>query len=383
MRLPIIIFVFIFMWKAVYADDFKINDVKFSSNSQTMAAKLTFDGVMNETPEFSVKDKILQVAIKGTKIWPKIEKKVAVVKQFDTTLLVYQFDRDTVRFRVILPSNMPDLEKAAQMVVHNDSVEISWPVSTVVAAPKAVAAKSTWSEKSLDQAIAQKKLAETENNADENTSATEADVKKALSMGNESNATMVPSTKPRSLLTPTVSAPKEVKNNFSFATYIGKFVGFLCLVLVLFYGIAQLMRKGVLKKGRFNLFGDMPSVKVLSSTYVAPKKNLIMVQAHKQVFLIATSETGVHFLSEIKDTAELIKSGEQFVTGTNFDREVTGADNRDVTFKTKDNSRLTAELEALENESFMSDKVAPKIRDTVKFSDQIKSKVKNMKQLNN
>jgi hypothetical protein len=108
-----------------------------------------------------------------------------------------------------------------------------------------------------------------------------------------------------------------------------------------------------------------------------------MVQAHKQVFLIATSETGVHFLSEIKDTAELIKSGEQFVTGTNFDNEVTGADNRDVTFKTKDNSRLTAELEALENENFMSDKVAPKIKDTVKFSDQIKSKVKNMKQLNN
>jgi flagellar biogenesis protein FliO len=377
------IVVFLFMWKAVYAADFKINDVQFATIDKTMTAKLTFDGVMNETPEFSVKNKILQVAIKGTKIWPKIEKKVAVIKQFDTTLLVYQFDRDTVRFRVILPSNMPALEKSAQMVVRNDSVEISWPVSTVVAAEKTNTAKSTWNEKSLDQAIEQKKMAETEAAVDDNTSATESDVKKALSMGNENNATMVASTKPLSLLKPTVSAPKASSASFSFATYIGKFIGFLCLVIVLFYGIAQLMRKGVLKKGRFNLFGDMPSVKVLSSTYVAPKKNLIMVQAHKQVFLIATSETGVHFLSEIKDTAELIKSGEQFVTGTNFDNEVTGADNRDVTFKTKDNSRLTAELEALENENFMSDKVAPKIKDTVKFSDQIKSKVKNMKQLNN
>jgi flagellar biogenesis protein FliO len=377
------IVVFLFMWKAVYAADFKINDVQFATIDKTMTAKLTFDGVMNETPEFSVKDKILQVAIKGTKIWPKIEKKVAVIKQFDTTLLVYQFDRDTVRFRVILPTNMPALEKAAQMVVRNDSVEISWPVSAVVTAPKANATKSTWNEKSLDKAIEQKKLAETESVVDDSIATSEADVKKALSMGNESNATMVASTKPRALLKPTAPAPKQSTGNFSFATYIGKFVGFLCLVLVLFYGIAQLMRKGVLKKGRFNLFGDMPSVKVLSSTYVAPKKNLIMVQAHKQVFLIATSETGVHFLSEIKDTAELIKTGEQFVTGTNFDNEVTGADNRDVTFKTKDNSRLTAELEALENENFMSDKVAPKIRDTVKFSDQIKSKVKNMKQLNN
>jgi flagellar biogenesis protein FliO len=118
--------------------------------------------------------------------------------------------------------------------------------------------------------------------------------------------------------------------------YIGKFVAFLSMLLLGFYGVLQLFKKGIIKKGNLGFLNSTKLVEVLSTTHVAPKRSLMMVRAHKQVFLVASSETGIQYLSEIKDVAGLLKEGEKAIAGSNFDSEFTVAEKIEKEFRMKD-----------------------------------------------
>ena len=59
-------------------------------------------------------------------------------------------------------------------------------------------------------------------------------------------------------------------------------------------------RKGMLKKGGLGIFSSAKMVEVLSTTYLAPKRSLLVVRVQKQVFLMAQSEKGMDFLTEIE-----------------------------------------------------------------------------------
>jgi uncharacterized protein YbcC (UPF0753/DUF2309 family) len=105
--------------------------------------------------------------------------------------------------------------------------------------------------------------------------------------------------------------PSKATDNFSFAGYALKFTVFLALVLGLFYGIVQLLKKGVFSRGKLGFLNNGQMIQVLSTTYVSPKRSLMIVKAHKQIFLVANSESGLEFLSEKKDTSGLIKEGDK------------------------------------------------------------------------
>ena len=62
----------------------------------------------------------------------------------------------------------------------------------------------------------------------------------------------------------------------------------------------------------------------------------MMVRAHKQVFLVASSESGLQYLSEIRDVAGLLKEGEKALAGTNFDSEFSTAEKVEKEFKMKE-----------------------------------------------
>ena len=166
-------------------------------------------------------------------------------------------------------------------------------------------------------------------------------------------------------------------DNFSFAGYAAKFTIFLTLVLGLFYGVVQLLKKGVFKRGKLGFLNNSQMIEVLSTTYVAPKRSLMVVKAHKQIFLVANSESGLTFLSEMTDTSGLIKEGEKFVTGTNFDLNLGTAENSseaETLVKLKEN--------IMESTPVTEDKGLSKIavaKDIVKFSDELKKKAKKLK----
>jgi flagellar biogenesis protein FliO len=165
-------------------------------------------------------------------------------------------------------------------------------------------------------------------------------------------------------------------DTFSFAGYAAKFTLFLALVLGLFYGVVQVLKKGVFNKGKLGFLNNGKMIEVLSTTYVAPKKSLMIVKAHKQLFLVANSESGLQFLAEMKDTTGIIKEGEKAVTGTNFDismlnPEVNG-ESATVTLK-----EHIMESTPVTEETPLS-RLA-KATDVVKFSEELKKKARKLK----
>jgi len=170
------------------------------------------------------------------------------------------------------------------------------------------------------------------------------------------------------------AAPKR-EDNFSIVTYAGKFVAFLGVVLMFFWAMVQLMKKGVLSKGKLGFLNGSSLVSVLSTTYVGPKRSLLLVKAHNQVFLVAASEAGFEFLSEVRDVPGLVKEGERFIVGENFDDVQKVEDNAPAKeIKVKEDiyqSRPVEEKNAL----------ATVNRDIARFSDELKKKVKNLKAL--
>lgn len=174
------------------------------------------------------------------------------------------------------------------------------------------------------------------------------------------------------------SATNRNSNNtkeFSFAGYAIKFTVFLAMVLGLFYGVVQLLKKGVFKRGKLGFLNNTQMIEVLSTTYVSPKRSLMIVKAHKQIFLVANSENGLEFLSEMKDTAGLIKEGEKVVTGTNFDSTLDQAAevSETLNFKLKENIE---ESTPVNDKKSIADLTA---KDIVKFSDELKKKARKLK----
>ena len=163
--------------------------------------------------------------------------------------------------------------------------------------------------------------------------------------------------------------------DFSFAGYALKFTVFLAMVLGLFYGVVQLLKKGLFNRGKLGFLNNSQMIQVLSTTYVAPKRSLMIVKAHKQIFLVANSESGIEFLSEMTDTSGLIKEGEKIVTGANFDTSLGVAETMSEapSFKIKENINESTPIPEEKGIAALSAK------EIVKFSDELKKKAKKLK----
>jgi len=174
------------------------------------------------------------------------------------------------------------------------------------------------------------------------------------------------------------TVPKAVtsSDNFSFAGYAAKFMLFLVLVLSLFYGVVQLLKKGVFNRGKLGFLNNTKMIEVLSTTYIAPKRSLMIVKAHKQVFLVANSESGLTFLSEMTDTSGLIKEGEKFMTGTNFDSNLGSAEKEETELLIKLKENILESTPVNEEKGLSKIAIA---KDIVKFSDELKKKAKKLK----
>ncbi len=170
--------------------------------------------------------------------------------------------------------------------------------------------------------------------------------------------------------------PKVATGTFSFAGYAAKFTIFLALVLGLFYGVVQVLKRGVFNKGKLGFLNNGKMIEVISTTYVAPKKSLMIVKAHKQLFLVANSETGLQFLAEMKDTTGIIKEGEKSITGTNFDLNMLNAEANDET------STITLKENIMESTPVREETALSRIAkatDVVKFSEELKKKARKLK----
>ena len=169
------------------------------------------------------------------------------------------------------------------------------------------------------------------------------------------------------------------------STYIFKFIGFFALFAAGIFFLMNFFRKGMLKKGGLGLFSNAKMVEVLSTTYLAPKRSLLVVRVQKQVFLMAQSEKGMDFLTEIQDTTDFFKEGEKALTGSNFDTNLDTANSGSKEFKLKEvaqNMKEASNSTASSQQDILNSLAGQATQEEkVSLTAQIKKKVKDMKSL--
>lgn len=385
--LPLIILSTAFVFNA-WAEDVAVKGLDLVAGKANSALSVKLTGNLNDSPELKVLGKTIEVKIPNSRVAAKITKRVG-----DVIMTATQFDRSTVRVAATLPNTLKGQEALVSVVLKDGALELTFPTvesaKTIATNPKVSRAPSI--EKDLESVPKEaEKLDETYLNNLEKESQNLAAMNAAKKEDNaQDRVKLSQSSVQKEPAKATSTINEEPKSSFSVAGYIGKFVAFLSVMLLGFYGVLTLFKKGVIKKGKLGFLHSTKLVEVLSTTHVAPKRTLMMVKAHKQVFLIASSENGMSLISEINDVTGIIKTGEQEITGSNFDTNLTAAASTNREFKLKEDDyvdygsldEMLNEPE-LENTTSASRAIEKKpIKDTVRFSEQIKSKVKGLKQL--
>jgi len=367
---------------SAYAAKSKVTNVAFEDKGQEGRVIISLDKAIDDYPELTVKGEVVQVAIPGSFVWPKIEKNFSLKNSFDSKLMAYQFNKDKVRVRAVLPNSLNVDPDKVSLVLKGNDIHITFPkvrtnraIPTKVSRAPAIEApkKANVESENYDESYLEKLLKEKEESIK---------VKKPVAKSAPVEANMT-----QDKVKVGLSANQKSKGStFSMMPYVGKFTGFLALVLLLFYGVVSLLKKGAFKKGKLGFLNSTKVIEVLNTTYIAPKRSLLLIRAHKQVFLVGSSEKGLHMISEVEDVSGLFKTGEKELSGSNFDSNLDTANTSSKEFKLKDFLSAEEVDEVSDNENHAlkaieSEMKAAKESTKVKFSDQIKNKVKGLKQL--
>jgi flagellar biogenesis protein FliO len=320
---------------------------------------------MNGYPELAVEGKTIQVLIPDSKVKTVVEKSVSFsTHKKDTLLKAYQAERKVSKIKAQFPFLVQKKKAQVALVIKDNRIELTFPRVMVKLAKKAKTApkkkavkKEFLNEEYLNTLLKVSDKREKKNAAQKETS------QKLVQKDSVSKKS---------------AAPKRDSSgsSLSLIEYGGKFAAFLGLVLLLFYGVVALMKKGFLKRGKLGFLNNADQISVLNQTYIAPKKSLMLIKAHNQVFLVSNTDHGIHPISEIKDAAGLLKDGEKTISGHNFDTKLSDAD-EDKSIETK--VKLKDDITKSNQESSLSSYL--NVKDKVKFSDQLKKKVKNLKPL--
>lgn len=373
----------------------KIKDLKLLSKKNGSAqVSINFTGELKSTPEVSVRDNIVQVAIPQAQVWPKIEKKVSINSKFDSTLTAYQFDKSVTRFRALVPYSLKGSEAAISLTIKDNKIQVDFPIvsSNKVVGKKVAKAKKVNTRKPAVVKNVKAPKAKVSDYDESYLKTLLADKKKNVKEEPLFPADKNEEDKVEMALS---GVEKNSIKDMPMLEMIAKFAGSLIAIIGVFFLIVGALKRGVLKKGKLGFLNNTDVVTVLNTTYIGPKKSLMLVKVHKQVFLISNDEKGMHFLSEVSDTTGILKDGEQAISGTNFDATLDVAEVASKDFKLKEAptyspstpaATITPSAPITTEESNSSDSLANfldnnPITEQVKLSDQIKDKVKGLKAL--
>lgn len=349
--------------------DVTLTKVDFSKSKSKGTLKVGFKGELEDYPSFSVIGDTILLKLKNAKLLSKVDmRRTFSSNENDTRIRAYHSKKTEVKVKAAFPFKMQNYKDLVALTIRKDYIELTFPkITTAIAKPKPmikkVAVKAPSSKEIKKSASVTKELL---NEKYLNSLVQKQAKKKAVPLKKQD-------TVKTTLAANEKTSTKETKSSISLASYAGKFVAFLGLVLLLFYGAVTIMKKGFIRKGKLGFLNKTDQVVVLSQTHIAPKKSLMLIQAHNQVFLVSNTDAGIHPISEINDPSGLIKNGEKIIAGNNFDDSLESSSKEDKKFKLKE------EILSSNKESSLSEALTTK--DKVKFSDQLKNKVKNLKPL--
>ena len=380
----LIIFLLAFISSSSFAK-IEIKDIAFKKNPKKGTIIIEYSGELNNNfPELEIVGKAIQVSIPGAKVKKTIEKSVSFSSSMkDTMLRAYQTNTTTSKVKAMFPFNMEKRSAQVNISLKDKKIVLDFPRIKVKLAKKpqygSIVKKKNNVKKeflnedylnkllTIDDKKSKKPVAKKEDKKEE--------LEKAQKIFNnlaKKNQDSVKTT----LASPMRATENTPKSSISLMEYGGKFVAFLGVVLLLFYGVVTLMKKGFISKGKLGFLNNADQISVLSQTYIAPKKSLMLIKAHNQVFLVSNTDSGIHPISEIADAAGLIKDGEKSIAGHNFDTKLTLANDDDLNDeKIKIKEDITKSNQASMLSSYEN------VKEKVSFSDQLKKKVKGLKPL--
>ncbi|WPU64702.1 flagellar biosynthetic protein FliO [Peredibacter starrii] len=357
----------------------KVTSVDLKTSGANGYVNIALDGRSNELPDVRVYGKTIEITLTQADAFSGFSKTVsgAVLsanvlngKAIVKAVLPYNVDADGVNLgwknkniEVVFPRGK--VEKAEPVAAKAEATRPAKTPAAPVAPAVEKKAENKVSKDQLNEDYLNKLMVESTAKAEAAKAETKKDEVNTKQAGIAREA--VPAETPAPIARPA--------DNFSFAGYAAKFTVFLAMVLGLFYGVVQLLKKGVFSRGKLGFLNNSQMIQVLSTTYVAPKRSLMVVKAHKQIFLVSNSENGIQFLSEMTDTTGLIKEGEKEVTGTNFDLNLGSIQTQEQgpVFKIKENINESTPVPEEKGIQALTAK------DIVKFSDELKKKAKKLK----
>ena len=384
---------------SAFAEDVNVKGLDLTRGSGTAELNIKLSANLNDNPELKVVGKTIELRIPNAHVTGKMLKKAG-----DITLVAAQADRSTVKVSAILPESLKGSEGLVSIVLKDNAIGLTFPStnttktssnvsrspSVVASAEKAEPTKTVETVSKEAEKLDENYLQNLEKEHEKLVDANHKSEDKVVKNENADRVKLSQSGVEKGQANTASTTGEGAKSSFSVAGYIGKFVAFLGIMLLGFYGVLTLFKKGVIKKGKLGFLHSTKLVEVLSTTHIAPKRSLMMVKAHKQVFLISSSETGISLISEIGDVTGLIKTGEEELTGSNFDTNLKTANSEEKEFRLKNDDYVDyGSLDEMLNEPDLDSGVTSAakaiekkpVKDTVKFSDQIKTRVKNLKQI--
>lgn len=357
----------------------QISNISFDTEKNNGKLNVHYSGELDEYPDLKVLDNKVVVYIPDSAIKSEISKKIAFASSSDDTEIRLQNGgKSTAQISVNLPFDVQKHEHKVSVLINDNSIVVSLPklpvekkyLQAVPAAPK-VETKTTTKSVALQNAA---KSVDKEILNESFLKDLEADMKEKTT---DPLATVAAKTGGKKVTFSDMRQSKSSnKSKFSLMEYGAKFAAFLAVVLLLFYGLVTLFKKGFIKKGKLGFLHKTEQVQVISQTYIAPKKSLMLIKAYNQVFLVSNTDAGITLVSEIADSTGLIKETEREAAGSNFDDNVSIAEADDAV---QARVKLKEDIAQSNSRASLSDYM--NVRDKVKFSDQIKNKVKNLKPL--
>ena len=334
--------IFLYFWAAnvAYAK-IHFKDVTFEKVDANLGrVEILFNNDVVKLPWLKFEDRKIHLFVPESSIKSKVVKKLSLGKESNMTVVGEQFSKKDSRLSMVLPYSIKGLKGKVHVNLKGKKILLNFPLLKVKA--KKVSSKDAYDENYLQQLLNEKNVQKKkEIKSDKNI---ETDVVK-------SSFSSVPK--------------KEV--SFSLGKQVAKFAIFLVLVLGIFYGIVLFIKKSVLSKNKLGFLNSTKVVEVINTTYIAPKRSILLIRAHKQVFLIGSSEKGLHSLGELSDITGLMKEGERAISGNNFDISLDSASQKDKEFNLKEIMNVEMPKK--------------KEQQNVRLSEQIKNKIKGLKSL--
>ncbi len=357
-----------------------IGKVNFKNvNSKNGKLLIDFNGRIRKSPELSVKGNQLTIVLPESSIKKTVNEKFSIYNKLDFSLNAKKGSNRDVIITANLPYALSKMKNKVSMTLKENIIEVTIPkvirkgsvaVSNKIAPEKkqthkrAVVKKTSLKKEKYDEKYLDYLLEQKEKTGGEEVALSDAGLK------NDAVTT---------ILSASARPEKEEpgKKQFSVMKYLGKYVAFLGVVLLLLYGVVFAMKKGVLKKGSLGLLKRTDSINVISTTYVGPKRSLLTVKVYDRILLLGSSDSGLTFITELDNVSGVIKEGEAKLTGSNFDNAIQkiNEDRVDQKIKMKENPFAGAYEQVQNQEPTKS------AENKVSFSSQVKEKIKGLKPL--